>query len=163
MRRIRWLSLWCFTETEPMIGEHSYSRPQMPVAEGRPDARDLEEAVRFGENVSGRIGLYCGSVLPERLKVRGCRPYKIKGAQSFQSPEWHEDLCSGCGICGSVCPVGAVTFSSGIVTADKNICTKCCSCVKNCPSGALTFETPFTEYLYRNFSRRMNPEIFLPD
>ena len=62
-----------------MIGEHSYSRPQMPVAESRPDALDLEEAVRFGENVSGRIGLYCGSVLPERLNVRGCRPYKIKG------------------------------------------------------------------------------------
>ena len=30
------------------IGEHSYSRPGMPIAEGRPDAQDLREAETFG-------------------------------------------------------------------------------------------------------------------
>ena len=31
------------------IGEHSYSRPAMPVAEGRPDSADIASAVKFGE------------------------------------------------------------------------------------------------------------------
>lgn len=30
------------------IGEHSYSRPNMPVAAGRPDADDLQKAEQFG-------------------------------------------------------------------------------------------------------------------
>ena len=32
------------------IGEHSYSRPGMPVAEGRPDANDLQIAEQFGKD-----------------------------------------------------------------------------------------------------------------
>ena len=31
------------------IGEHSYSRPNMPIAEGRPDANDIASAKQFGK------------------------------------------------------------------------------------------------------------------
>lgn len=32
------------------IGEHSYSRPNMPIAEGRPDITDLQTAEQFGKD-----------------------------------------------------------------------------------------------------------------
>ncbi len=33
------------------IGEHSYSRPNMPIAEGRPDVTDLQIAEQFGKDI----------------------------------------------------------------------------------------------------------------
>lgn len=140
------------------IGEHSYSRPAMPVAEGRPDSADIASAVKFGEDVAAKLSSCpaCG-----HLYVRGNRPYKTKGQHVPQAPVCDSNLCTGCGICESSCPVGAVKVLSGVAVADSGQCTKCCACVKGCPSGALSFDTPFTEYLYRNFSGRKEPEIFL--
>ena len=37
------------------VGEHSYSRPGMPVAEGRPDAADLQKAAAFGAQAYGSL------------------------------------------------------------------------------------------------------------
>ena len=34
------------------VGEHSYSTPGTPIAEGRPDAQDLAEAAAFGDRKS---------------------------------------------------------------------------------------------------------------
>ena len=92
-----------------MIGEHSYSRPQMPVAEGRPDALDLEEAVRFGENVSGRIGLYCGSVLPERLIP----------LQEFQQTYESRDFPAGLTV---YCITGTFVQSAGVFLSLSDSC-----------------------------------------
>ena len=37
------------------VGEHSYSRPGMPIAEGRPDAADLQKAAAFGAQAYGSL------------------------------------------------------------------------------------------------------------
>ena len=44
------------------IGEHSFSRPEMPVAAGRPDEADLEKAVEFGRRVR-ELDTFC-EILP---------------------------------------------------------------------------------------------------
>jgi len=49
-----------------------------------------------------------------------------------------EDLCSGCGICLSVCPYGARVFSADGRTARviEVLCEGCGACSAACPSGA---------------------------
>ncbi|MCK4420979.1 CoB--CoM heterodisulfide reductase iron-sulfur subunit A family protein, partial [candidate division WOR-3 bacterium] len=49
-----------------------------------------------------------------------------------------EDLCSGCGICISVCPYQAREMDEvdGIVRVNEALCQACGSCVVACPSGA---------------------------
>ena len=37
------------------VGEHSYSRREMPIAEGRPDDADLAAACQFGEKALSKL------------------------------------------------------------------------------------------------------------
>lgn len=141
------------------IGEHSYSRKDMPVAEGRPDLSDLDTAYGFGRKVAEKLAA-AGSC-PGVPYMKGNRPYKVKGAPTPQAPVCDASLCVRCGVCASVCPVGAVTVGAGGACADSSICTKCCACFKACPQGALSFVTPYTEMLFRNFSERKEPEMFI--
>ena len=50
------------------IGEHSYSRPGMPVAEGRPDANDLQIAEQFGKDCLKTVS-YTHLTLPTTERV----------------------------------------------------------------------------------------------
>ena len=46
------------------------------------------------------------------------------------------DRCLGCGVCETVCPVGAITVrSSALVNASR--CTGCGRCAEECPQGAI--------------------------
>lgn len=162
------------------IGEHSYSRPEMPVAAGRPDQEDLEKARIFGRQAFNKLcDMVCPGQHPDVLSkdfkleysqplaeliqtpaMKGHVPYKEPKASAPMAPEVN-DLCYGCGDCVSFCPTEAIEIKDGISTTDANRCSKCCACVKFCPVGARTFDTPFTAYLYQNFSARREPECFI--
>lgn len=49
-----------------------------------------------------------------------------------------EELCSGCGICISVCPYSAreMDIGKGIARVNEALCVGCGACVVACPSGA---------------------------
>ncbi|MCG2714893.1 MAG: CoB--CoM heterodisulfide reductase iron-sulfur subunit A family protein [Candidatus Marinimicrobia bacterium] len=50
----------------------------------------------------------------------------------------NEDLCSGCGVCVTVCPYDArkLNKEEGIVEVNEVLCEGCGSCSAACPSGA---------------------------
>lgn len=145
------------------IGEHSFSKV---LAAGRPDARDLELAVAFGRSLAGRTSPLAPSVIPGNLPPRFYRavdddghPFDIRKAK----PVTDRNLCTGCGKCARICPMGSINPSDpGEVTG---ICIKCGACIKRCPAGAKSFTD--SEYLRhlaileRDFSsRRREPETF---
>jgi len=51
-----------------------------------------------------------------------------------------EEQCSGCRICNTLCPYGAITFDGGKNVTEINaaLCQGCGTCVAACPAGAIT-------------------------
>lgn len=141
------------------IGEHSYSRPEMPVAEGRPDGEDLKTAEDFG---GASIRKWNNDNAPAAFYSKGNTPYKPLKPSVPDAPVTRTDNCTLCETCIGLCPTHVIFVNgNGEIDTDINGCIKCCACVKGCPMGARQYDTPFTAYLHRNFSVRREPELFL--
>ena len=153
------------------VGEHSYSTPGTPIAEGRPDAQDLAEATAFGARIGQKLAQ--GETRPiDAAKLR--EPHTpllsklrfirfVLGYRRRQKrnpvallPAGDATRCTQCGRCVALCPTQAIARGDELHT-DPARCIRCCACVKGCAFGARTFETPFAAVLSRNFARRKPP------
>lgn len=160
-----------------VIGEHSYSNAQHPIAAGRPDAADLALAEEFGRKVADKLRLGGGtaavdtSVLAARLEtpeasLTAFRSFVAEYSKKMQEnpvkvyPSGNDDLCTHCGTCVSVCPTQAITTGNETKT-DGTRCIRCCACVKECPTGARTFASPFAPALSAHFNMRREPLFIL--
>jgi ferredoxin len=146
------------------IGEHSFATEKMPIANRRPDQKDLEKARCFGALISEKLREQSSPNGQPPLDIPGKFPYQKYNAPSNISPVTNTDLCSQCETCCDVCPTGAVRLIDEIET-NTEACIVCCACVKNCPSGARTIEEPriqkAAQWLSANFQERKEPEMFL--
>ncbi|MCG8615977.1 MAG: 4Fe-4S binding protein, partial [Desulfobacterales bacterium] len=132
------------------IGEHSYSGPNRPMAEGRPDAADLAKAAAFGIRIRETLDAVEGPVAFPPLHLPGNRPYlvperlimlkKIKETIPF-TPETDTEICTQCGICTDACPEDAID-SCDVTDIDRWKCILCFACVKSCPEQAKVFTEP---------------------
>ena len=67
-------------------------------------------------------------------------------------PRFHEDRCTGCGLCAQSCRFGAIFAIGMVVTINEQLCKGCGRCVAVCPAAALS-EAPIvvgTTSLYKN-------------
>lgn len=146
------------------IGEHSFSRDEMPIAESRPDSKDIEDATEFGAAVMHKLKDIQLLDDLSSLNVPGNLPYKEKPSFPPTSPKTLEDLCTLCGTCADVCPKAAVTVSDRVET-DPQLCIRCCACVKECPENARIMDDPLVndiaEWLNENCRVRKEPEVFI--
>ncbi len=146
------------------IGEHSFSNAKTPVAEGRPDARDVEHAEAFGQKIreklqsASSVGRISGAPIP------GSHPYRGDSKLWVVDFIAVSDECDQCGACAERCPVGAIDpENSGLIDTGK--CITCCACIKHCLNHARTMKPG----LVRDASLRLNtlykerkePEFFL--
>jgi heterodisulfide reductase subunit A len=90
-------------------------------------------------------GLAGGPAFPEELIEQG-QAAGLRAAlflrRPLHAPETvatvNERICSGCGLCVSVCPYDARTLDieAGIAVVDPLLCEGCGTCVAVCPNGA---------------------------
>lgn len=59
--------------------------------------------------------------------------YEIEGVFPTTDLIKESNLCCGCGLCVSVCPVNAINYSEGSFELDKDLCIKCGLCYSACP------------------------------
>lgn len=78
------------------VGEHSFSRKDMPIAAGRPDEADHEAAVRFGRAIKEKLEKVDELSCLKPLEMKGNFPYKVKGPSTPQAPVTDENLCMQC-------------------------------------------------------------------
>ncbi|MBQ9432233.1 MAG: 4Fe-4S binding protein [Kiritimatiellae bacterium] len=52
----------------------------------------------------------------------------------------NQDLCVGCGLCASNCPVEAIAADGDKYKIDSDKCVDCGACAGNCPSEAIAPE-----------------------
>jgi ferredoxin len=145
------------------IGEHSYDGETTPIATGRPDARDLEKAARFGTLIRDKIGQVRALDELPPVRVPGDFPYKAWSPPSDISPVTGETLCTLCGTCATVCPTGAISVGDAVVT-DPRACIACSACVKSCPTGARVWEAAWVKeaatWLSTKHGERKEPEMY---
>lgn len=145
-----------FDDTLLELKERLYGRRFYPVAAvaavaehslmhqygaGRPDAADTEELKRFGAKIWERIeeveALRAGgkhiSYISEEFQVPGNEPYREYGGVPFHPEAGRK--CTGCGMCVSQCPAGAIPVENPKKT-NEEMCISCMRCIKVCPSGA---------------------------
>jgi ferredoxin len=145
------------------IGEHSFSSSETPIAEGRPDARDLKQAELLAHKINEKLQSILSVDLISEISIPGNYPYE--GTTKL----WDVDFitvtndCSQCGICAERCPMGAVNFeNSSLIDIEK--CITCCACIKSCPQNARTMKPSLVKeraiLLNNLFKERKEPECF---
>lgn len=147
------------------VGEHSFSTRECPVAQGRPDGKDLEQAHLFGREVRALLnGVASLPGLPP-LEVPGNHPYRDGVQAAAISPETDAAACVLCGECARSCPSGAIILRNDAVETDASLCLRCCACTRVCPTGARVMLHPrileFGRILATQYAERREPEFFL--
>ena len=146
------------------IGEHSFANAEEPIAEGRPNASDLEHAELFGAQIRAKLQSLSSTSQCADLHVPGNRPFG--GITKLWDVDFIAvgDGCVQCGVCADVCPVGAVDEqNSDLIDVEK--CITCCACIKACPQHARTIQPgpvkDAAKRLYTLFKEPKKPECFL--
>lgn len=153
------------------VGEHSYSTPGTPIAEGRPDTQDLAEAAAFGARIGrklahGETGPIDAAKLrephtPLLSKLRFIRFVLGYRRRQKRTPAVLLPAATPHGAPNAAAASRSVprrrSRAGDELHTDPTRCIRCCACVKGCAFGARTFETPFAAVLSRNFARRKPP------
>jgi len=146
------------------IGEHSFSNPELPIAEGRPDSNDLKIAENFGNDIINKISSASNIAEISTVQFPGNRPYKDPIPSNDQRAITNTDRCTNCNICLDLCPASAIEPDDDLTT-DPDKCILCCACVKGCPEEARIIDSEhirvIKKWLGENCGTPKQPEIFI--
>jgi ferredoxin len=146
------------------VGEHSFHTDATPIAGGRPDATDLQQAQRFGRDIKDKLTRACTISELGPVSVPGMIPYKVRKDRPAMAPATSAVLCNLCGACAEVCPTAAISVGDAVAT-DDNACILCSACIKRCPTGARLWHAQWVQqaatWLSANCPERKEPEVFL--
>ncbi|WP_167957446.1 EFR1 family ferrodoxin [Anaerosporobacter faecicola] len=85
-----------------------------------------------------------GKFLTKTHEMKYAYPIGIGTTTYFQV----EDSCTGCGICGKVCPMDNIELKEKPVFGQQ--CSSCMACTQNCPKNAIRMTNEKSRARYRN-------------
>ena len=120
-------SNFCCVAAVAAVAQHSIINQ---FAQGRPDAKDLEELSQFAATIRQLIQ---ENKIPKDLSVPGNFPYRDYNGVPLKPTA--SKSCTNCGLCAKMCPVQAIPSSAPSKT-DHKACISCMRCVSICPLHA---------------------------
>lgn len=142
------------------IGEHSYATAEFPIAAGRPDREDLQQARELGQRVAEKLAKK-NFTCPE---IAGNTPYRERVKLGGLAPDTDHGKCTLCGVCVSVCPTGVISLTPEVTTRAES-CVMCCACTRGCSFAARIFEHPPVQekrmMLWQKCREAKMPKVFL--
>lgn len=147
------------------IGEHSFSTEELKIAKNRPNKKDLEMAVTFGEKIMKKLisldDLNQGRIVLPKIK-KSLRdkiiPSKGPSMLTYVS-DINEDKCNNCKKCSNNCPVDAIDKKT--LKVDNKKCIRCMRCVKQCPTNAkkIMFTNKYIKYIVFRKASKIDKKI----
>jgi ferredoxin len=133
-----------------------------PVAAGRPDSADLEDAVSFGRSICQKIadGNPSPITVPRGKLSLMARILPADSAKMMiKPPRINSSNCLKCGACAHVCPVYAIDPVSFRV--NHKTCIRCAACVKSCHLDArsMQFRIPIFDYVFMQMGKKRKRNI----
>ena len=118
------------------IAEHTFSFEDAPIAKGRPNTHDLEQAIQFGRAVQDKLNAV--DTTDVTLPPSGFPLLLTKLPETTVRPVVKKPViigdCNRCGACVAFCPANAIDSNTLEIEAGK--CIRCFACVKKCPRKA---------------------------
>lgn len=132
------------------------------VAEGRPDADDMEKLHSFAAKSNDILSQISKMSAVSRLMVNGNRPYRDTKLIPLH-PEGSKSKCTSCHACAKMCPVGAISMEEPYKTNEKK-CISCGRCIVVCPEharhfGGLLYKTVSWKF-EKDYTEPKQPEFF---
>jgi len=125
-----WLKSWEIANKKPRryIAKKGEPKPRVSFEEVTETLERIKRKARFE---SFRC-LNCGPCTECLAEIGLCE---------IDKPIINENLCTGCNICTSICPFGAISKDQeGVAQVDEDICKGCGICAARCPENAITME-----------------------
>ena len=147
------------------IGQHTYASEAAPIAYGRPNQDDLQQARIFGERIQNKTDArnFTPIILPRNVLPKFITEFPDSGTRLLiRQPRVKNALCNACGACARKCPVGAINQNTLEICEQK--CLRCYACVKVCPNAARTaeFSLPVFSSVFRHIGiKRKENRTFL--
>jgi len=128
IEEITWVKDWKSLKKKQCRYETPIEKPRLSFEEV---TRFLEDAKRKAMFEAFRC-IGCGSCAECLAEIGLCE---------IDKPIINDDLCTGCNICASICPFGAISKNEkGVAQIDEELCKGCGICAAHCPENAITME-----------------------